>query len=161
MLKRHPVFKYRARSCRAAGDGRSADDDLVTTGKSPEKVQRYRRGREVGGSTISSVGQLTTGVTVPEWTAVIMLSNVTSPSLHAGRVLEAQNPCGVERSGAVLQKKNAYIFDFAPERTLTVYDAFANNLSVSPSWTTADRQENIKRLLNLSSWSSARILRAG
>jgi type II restriction enzyme len=32
----------------------------------------------------------------------------------------------------VLQKKNAYIFDFAPERTLTIFDAFANNLDPHP-----------------------------
>ena len=149
LLKSHPVFKdYTV--VLAAGDGRSADDDLVTTGKSLEKVRSaIAEAEKSGGKTITlSVGQLTTGVTVPEWTAVIMLSNVTSPSLYMQAAFRAQNPCGVERSGAVLQKKNAYIFDFAPERTLTVYDAFANNLSVSPSWTTADRQENIKRLLN-------------
>lgn len=31
-----------------------------------------------------SVGQLTTGITIPEWTAVLMLSNMRSPALYNG-----------------------------------------------------------------------------
>ena len=46
------------------------------------------------------------------------------------------------------QKKNAYIFDFAPERTLTIFDTFANNLHPNPSGDQRVRQENIRTLLN-------------
>jgi type II restriction enzyme len=60
----------------------------------------------------------------------------------------AQNPCAFERGGEVLQKKNAYIFDFAPERTLAIYDEFANNLNPNPSGVPGERQDNIRRLLN-------------
>lgn len=149
LLKRQEVFKdYTV--VLAAGDGRSADEDLVTTGKSLDKVRAAIAAAEAdGGKTITlSVGQLTTGVTVPEWTAVIMLSNVTSPSLYMQAAFRAQNPCTFERAGDVFQKANAYIFDFAPERTLTVYDAFANNLSATTATTPAQRQENVRRLLN-------------
>jgi type II restriction enzyme len=48
----------------------------------------------------------------------------------------------------VYQKQNAYIFDFAPERTLTIFDAFANNLLPNPSGDQGVRQENIRTLLN-------------
>ena len=48
----------------------------------------------------------------------------------------------------MFQKQNAYIFDFAPERTLTIFDAFANNLLPNPSGDPRVRQENIRRLLN-------------
>ena len=48
----------------------------------------------------------------------------------------------------MFQKQNAYIFDFAPERTLTIFDAFANNLSSTPSGDPSVRQENIRELLN-------------
>ena len=48
----------------------------------------------------------------------------------------------------MFQKQNAYIFDFAPERTLTIFDAFANNLHPNPSGDQDVRQENIRRLLN-------------
>lgn len=40
-----------------------------------------------------SVGQLTTGITIPEWTAVLMLSTVASPSLYMQAAFRAQNPC--------------------------------------------------------------------
>src|SRR5665811_254739 len=61
----------------------------------------------------------------------------------------AQNPhTFVRNDNTVLQKKNAYIFDFAPERTLTIFDTFANNLALQPSGDPGVRQENIRRLLN-------------
>ena len=102
-----------------------------------------------GGKTITlSVGQLTTGVTLPEWTAVIMLSNLASPAQYMQAAFRAQNPCTFERDGTVFQKQNAYIFDFAPERTLTIFDAFANNLHPNPSGDPGVRQENIRTLLN-------------
>ncbi|HEX8769457.1 MAG TPA: hypothetical protein VF711_01670, partial [Acidimicrobiales bacterium] len=50
--------------------------------------------------------------------------------------------------GAVFQKHNAYIFDFAPERTLTIFDAFANNLHPNPSSDQGVQQDNIRTLLN-------------
>lgn len=155
LLNKHEVFKdYTV--ILAAGDGRiddadrSDDADLAKVSKSLDRVRAaIDQAEKVGGKTITlSVGQLTTGVTVPEWTAVIMLSNVTSPSLYMQAAFRAQNPYTYMRGGKVLQKKNAYIFDFAPERTLTIYDAFANNLSATPALDPGQRQENIRRLLN-------------
>lgn len=49
------------------------------------------------------------------------------------------------------RKENAYIFDFAPERTLILFDEFANNLKISTSngsGTSEERKENIATLLN-------------
>lgn len=150
LLKRHEVFKDYT-IVLAAGDGRSADADLDTAGKSYDRVRKaIEQAEKNGGKTITlSVGQLTTGVTIPEWTAVMMLSNLSSPALYMQAAFRSQNPCIFERSGLVLRKKNAYIFDFAPERTLTIYDAFANNLRLDSVSAEADsRQANIRRLLN-------------
>ncbi len=151
MLNKHPVFKEYT-VVLAAGDGRSTEDDsnLEVSKASLTKVREaIAEAEKTGGKTITlSVGQLTTGVTVPEWTAVVMLSNVTSPALYMQAAFRAQNPCTFERDGKVLQKKNAYIFDFAPERTLTIFDEFANNLHPNPSGDTAVRQQNIRTLLN-------------
>lgn len=149
LLRKHEAFKdYTV--ILAAGDGRSDESDPVAVGKSLDKVRAAISAAEaVGGKTITlSVGQLTTGVTVPEWTAVIMLSNLSSPSLYMQAAFRSQNPHTFERAGKVFQKKNAYIFDFAPERTLTTFDAFANNLHPNPSGDPAIRQDNIRRLLN-------------
>ena len=159
MLKKHPVFcDYTV--VLAAGDGRphvddydglgEDADDSVTVGKSLDKVRAaIAKAEAEGGKTITlSVGQLTTGVTVPEWTAVIMLSNLSSPALYMQAAFRSQNPCTFTRGDKVFQKKNAYIFDFAPERTLTIYDAFSNNLAPHPPTDGGQRRENIRRLLN-------------
>ena len=158
LLKKHAVFKDYT-IVMAAGDGRSTSDDSLdeagddagATDRSFDKVREaIKRAEAVGGKTITlSVGQLTTGVTVPEWTAVLMLSNISSPALYMQAAFRAQNPhTFVRGDSTVLQKKNAYIFDFAPERTLTVFDAFANNLSPNPTGDPTIRTENIRRLLN-------------
>ncbi|WP_068397706.1 DEAD/DEAH box helicase [Kribbia dieselivorans] len=150
MLKKHEVFKDYT-IVLAAGDGKSEDDtDDVAVGKSLDKVRKaIAEAEATGGRTITlSVGQLTTGVTIPEWTAVIMLSDLTSPALYMQAAFRAQNPCTFERGGQVFQKENAYIFDFAPERTLTIFDAFANNLHPNPSGDPVARQGNIRSLLN-------------
>ena len=76
-----------------------------------------------------------------------MLSNLSSPAQYMQAAFRAQNPCTFERAGHVFQKQNAYIFDFALERTLTIFDAFANNLHPN-LWRPGVRQENIRTLLN-------------
>lgn len=148
LLKKHPVFKDYT-IVLAAGDGRSDEAD-ADPGKSLENVRSaIADAEEAGGKTITlSVGQLTTGVTVPEWTAVVMLSSIASPSLYMQAAFRAQNPHTFKRADAILRKKNAYIFDFAPERTLTIFDEFANNLGPSPVGNSEVRRENIRRLLN-------------
>jgi type II restriction enzyme len=150
LLRKHDIFKDYT-IILAAGDGKTDDDtDPVAVGKSLDKVRAaIAEAEESDGKTITlSVGQLTTGVTVPEWTAVIMLSNLSSPAQYMQAAFRAQNTCTFERNGAVFQKQNAYIFDFAPERTLTIFDAFANNLHPNPSGDQGVRQDNIRTLLN-------------
>ncbi|GAB3298548.1 DEAD/DEAH box helicase family protein [Epidermidibacterium keratini] len=150
LLKKHDVFKEYT-IILAAGDGKNGDDtDVLAIGKSLDKVRAaIAEAEQFDGKTITlSVGQLTTGVTVPEWTAVIMLSNLSSPAQYMQAAFRAQNPCTFERAGHVYQKQNAYIFDFAPERTLTIFDAFANNLHSNPSGDPQVRRDNIRTLLN-------------
>lgn len=150
LLNQHEVFKDYT-IILAAGDGKSQDSmDTAAAEKSLDRVRKdIAEAEKNGGKTITlSVGQLTTGVTVPEWTAVLMLSNLSSPALYMQAAFRAQNPHTFMRGEHVLQKKNAYIFDFAPERTLTIFDEFANNLRPNPSGSPELRQDNIRRLLN-------------
>ena len=133
----------------AAGDGRDLSEeaeDFVSNEKSYDKVRKAIAENEY---TITlSVGQLTTGVTIPEWTAVMMLSNISSPALYMQAAFRSQNPFHYEKNGKYYKKENAYIFDFAPDRTLVMFDEFANNLVGEGGGNTKDRAENIKRLLN-------------
>ena len=148
MLKEHPVFeKYEI--VLAAGDGRLEEEDATKSKRSFDKVREAIKNHD---KTITlSVGQLTTGVTIPEWTAVFMLSNMKSPAEYIQAAFRAQNPFKFEKDGKLYQKENAYIFDFAPERTLMIFDEFANSLYSGTSGgggTKSEREANIKRLLN-------------
>lgn len=147
-LENHSIFgEYKIIS--AAGDG-SLDEDVRESKKAFDRVQEAI---EKYDKTITlSVGQLTTGVTVKQWSAVMMLSNLKSPSEYMQAAFRAQNPyIYKDEKGNIIQKENAYVFDFDPTRTLTIFDEFANNLSkdtVSNNGTAQQREENIRRLLN-------------
>lgn len=147
-LKEHPVFKdYEI--VLAAGDGKLDDD--AETQKSFDRVVQAIHDHD---KTITlSVGQLTTGVTIPQWTAVLMLSNVASPALYMQAAFRAQNPCLFHNDldDTSYRKENAYVFDFDPARTLTIYEQFANDLIPETSGsrgTTEERKHNIRELLN-------------
>lgn len=148
MLKEHPIFEN-YEIVLAAGDGRLEEEDASKSKRSFDKVREAIKNHD---KTITlSVGQLTTGVTIPEWTAVFMLSNMKSPAEYIQAAFRAQNPFKFEKDGKLYQKENAYIFDFAPERTLMIFDEFANSLYSGTSGgggTKSEREANIKRLLN-------------
>ena len=145
-LKAHPVFgDYEI--VLAAGDGKLTEDE--ETKKSFDKVVDAIKNNE---KTITlSVGQLTTGVTIPEWTAVLMLSNVKSPALYMQAAFRAQNPCLFNFGGQFYRKENAYVFDFDPARTLDIFEQFANDLSAdtaSGNGDTDTRKRHVRELLN-------------
>jgi hypothetical protein len=131
----------------AAGDGKI--DDNAETIKAYNRVKEAIRTHD---RTITlSVGQLTTGVTIPEWSGVLMLSNMQSAQLYMQAAFRAQNPYEYSEGGKIIRKDNAYVFDFDPARTLILYDEFANNLKKSTAGgngTTEERQQNIHQLLN-------------
>lgn len=131
----------------AAGDGRLSEDD--NNEKSFDKVKREIAEND---KTITlSVGQLTVGITIPEWSGVLMLCNMKSPSSYMQAAFRAQNPCIMTIGGQRMRKETAYVFDFDPARTLIIFDEFANNLlsdTVNGGGTGEERKENIRRLLN-------------
>lgn len=145
-LKEHPVFKE-YEIVLAAGDGKLSEEDEAK--KSYDKVREAIRKYD---KTITiSVGQLTTGITVPEWTAVLMLSNIKSPALYMQAAFRAQNPWKYHKNGACYVKENAYVFDFDPARTLIIFEEFANDLSTTTSGGKGDsdsRKQNVRELLN-------------
>lgn len=146
-LSTHPVFKsYKV--VLAAGDGKL--DDECENEKSYDKVVEAIR--EYDKTITISVGQLTTGVTIPEWTAVLILSNMASPALYMQAAFRAQNPClFTDKQGETYRKTNAYVFDFDPARTLTIYEKFANDLipeSQEDREDASKKKANVRELLN-------------
>lgn len=145
-LKEHPIFKE-YEIVLVAGDGK-LDDESENT-KAFDKVVKAIEENE---KTITiSVGQLTTGVTIPEWTAVLMLSNVKSPALYMQAAFRAQNPCLFNIVGTLFRKENAYVFDFDPARTLDIFEQFANDLSSDTTCGKGDmdtRKRHVHELIN-------------
>lgn len=145
-LELNPVFKdYKI--ILAAGDGKT-DDEIINE----DALNRVKESIKDYDKTITlSVGQLTTGVTIPEWTAVLMLANMKSPALYMQAAFRAQNPCLFSNGGKHFRKKNAYVFDFDPARTLDIFEQFANDLYPSTSAGGGDvktRKKHIRELLN-------------
>ncbi len=146
-LKEHPVFKE-YEIVLAAGDGRL--DEEEESEKAYDKVVKAIKEHD---KTITlSVRQLATGITIPEWTAVLMLGNMKTPELYMQAAFRAQNPCLFKtKSGELQRKENAYVFDFDPARTLTIFDDFANNNHSGTAGGRGDtdtRKKQIKELLN-------------
>ncbi|MEG2934484.1 MAG: DEAD/DEAH box helicase family protein, partial [Gordonibacter sp.] len=144
-LQKHSVFsEYKI--VLAAGDGKIDSEDA-----SEKAFDKVREAIAANDKTITiSVGQLTTGVTVPEWTAVLMLSNMKSPSLYMQAAFRAQNPCLFDGDGGTrYRKENAYVFDFDPARTLTIFEEFANDLYASTASGKGDVDERKRRILTL------------
>ena len=155
LLKKHPVFEN-YKIILAAGDGRSLDDESSEEAedfkKNEKALARVKKAIKEHDKTITlSVGQLTTGVTVKEWSAVLMMSDVKKETLYTQAIFRAQNPYKYEKDGKLYRKKSAYVFDFSPYRVLEIYDKLANSLSEKSAIgniTESERQENVAELLN-------------
>ncbi|MDX2066485.1 MAG: hypothetical protein SFX74_12160 [Fimbriimonadaceae bacterium] len=82
-----------------------------------------------------SCGKLTTGVTVPPWSSILMLRNLQSPETYFQAAFRVQspwsmkNPHGDNPSEEEIFKPNCYVFDFAPRRALRLLSEYALRLS--------------------------------
>lgn len=118
MLKQHPVFgmEYQIVNVVKNGDNEGvaseSDVDLVkdAIGDDPAKTKTITL----------TVRKLTTGVTIKPWTGVLFLSNTNSAMQYLQAAFRAQTPYSSESFGT---KTDCYIFDFAPDRALTVMAA--------------------------------------
>jgi type II restriction endonuclease, putative len=148
LLNEDPFFKdYKV----IEAVGKKDDDDNEELKE--KSLNRVKKAIKKYDKTITlSVKQLTTGVTVKEWTAVLMLSDIQSESVYVQTMFRAQNPHQyVGKDGEVFRKESAYVFDFSPDRILRIYDDFANSLvskSVKGKITEEERKNNIQTLLN-------------
>jgi hypothetical protein len=88
---------------------------------------------------VLSCGKLTTGVTVPQWSSIFMLRNLTSPETYFQAAFRVQspwsvtNPEGDNPSEELVLKPVAYVFDFAPTRALRQVSEYGLGLSPEES----------------------------
>lgn len=134
LMKEHPVFGCgEFEIVNVAGNGDEEEnyrDALIAVrkaiGKDPD--DHY--------SITISCGRLTTGVTVPEWTAVLMLAGSfsTSASSYLQTIFRVQTPANINGK----MKEYCSVFDFAPDRTLKMV-AEAGHLSSATGNVNNDR----------------------
>ena len=134
LLKEHSVFGSGAFNIvNVAGSG----DEEIDSRDALDAVRKaFGDNPDETYSITLSCGRLTTGVTVPEWTAVFMLAGTfsTSASSYMQTIFRVQSPANI--NGKV--KERCCVFDFAPDRTLKMV-AEAGKLSTKAGSTSADR----------------------
>lgn len=140
LLRNHPVFKHFG-IANVAGKGDRYEEEH--SGDALELVRDTIKNYDH--SITLSCGKLTTGVTVKEWTAVLMLSG--SYSTAAAQYM--QTIFRVQSAGTIdgKQKTDCYVFDFAPDRTLKVLTETVH-LSRKPGKSQQKRREAMTEFLN-------------
>ncbi|WP_172983736.1 Eco57I restriction-modification methylase domain-containing protein, partial [Lactobacillus helveticus] len=117
LLKQHPVLgeEYTVLNV-VRGD--KSDTELGSDNDAEAENKAIAKADKEGKKTITlTVRKLTTGATIPEWTGVLFLSNINSAMQYLQAAFRAQTPYSSPEFG---KKENCYIFDFAPDRALTV-----------------------------------------
>lgn len=82
-----------------------------------------------------TVGKLTTGVTVPQWSSILMLRNLQAPETYFQAAFRVQspwtirNPEGDDPSRIELLKPVCFVFDFAPTRALRQISEYGRGLA--------------------------------
>lgn len=145
LLKEHPVFGMDYKIINVVRNDKS-DNILDTSGDDLSKVRQAITDDPSQTKTITlTVRRLTTGVNVPEWTAVMFLSNTSSSTNYLQAAFRAQTPFSHEKLG---MKKRCYIFDFAPDRALTVMAETAQINSGVGKKNTHQQKQAMANLLN-------------
>lgn len=145
LLKEHPVFGMDYKIVNVVRNDKS-DNIVDTSGDDLSKVRQAITDDPSQTKTITlTVRRLTTGVNVPEWTAVMFLSNTSSSTNYLQAAFRAQTPFSHEKLG---MKKRCYIFDFAPDRALTVMAETAQINSGVGKKNTYQQKQAMANLLN-------------
>ena len=82
-----------------------------------------------------SCGKLTTGITVPQWSSILMLRNLKSPETYFQAAFRIQspwsikNPNGNDPNEEEILKPICFVFDFAPTRALRQLSEYGIGLS--------------------------------
>lgn len=140
LLRKHPVFGQFG-IANVAGEGDKYEEehakDALELVRETIKNNKY--------SITLSCGKLTTGVTVKEWTAVLMLSGSysTAAAQYMQTIFRVQSAGSIEGR----QKTDCFVFDFAPDRTLKVLTETVH-LSRKPGKSQRKRREAMSEFLN-------------
>jgi superfamily II DNA or RNA helicase len=135
LLKDHPTFgSNQFGIVNISGNNQDDDEDKDAKNRVTNAIKNHDY-------TITLTGQrLTTGVSIPEWTAIFMMSDTNSPTTYLQTAFRCQTPARI--NGKL--KTQGYVFDFAPDRTLKLIAA-AIELSHKSGKTNTPEQKNAMR----------------
>lgn len=143
MLDKHPYFsgfEVVVAAGGAAGQGAEAKPPVeAAIGKATKEGS--------SGSITLSCGKLMTGVTVPEWGAILMLRSLKSPETYFQAAFRVQSPWSyLDGEGNLdVRKPSCYVFEFDPNRALALVAEYSVKLATATSLTSA---ESIGKLLD-------------
>jgi superfamily II DNA or RNA helicase len=144
LLSAHQIFGQEYKIINVVKDDKFDNNEVATAGDLNKVRQAIGDPSETKTITLT-VRKLTTGVNIPEWTAVLFLSNTNSAMNYLQAAFRAQTPFSHEKLG---MKKNCYIFDFAPDRALSVMAESAQVNSGVGKKNTQEQKDMLTRLLN-------------
>jgi hypothetical protein len=133
LAERHNVFWNDYQVVVAAG---------TTAGIGLEALPPVRRAIRSGYDTKTitlSCGKLITGVTVPQWSSILMLRNLKSPESYFQAAFRVQSPWSIKNPNGdnpneeEILKPICFVFDFAPTRALRQLSEYGFGLSPGES----------------------------
>lgn len=138
LMRNHPVF---SKFGIANISGNVTDDD-ENDKDAKEKVMSTIKNNEYS---ITLTGQrLTTGASIPEWTAVMMLSDTSSATTYLQTAFRCQTPAKIDGK----LKTQGYVFDFAPDRTLRLVSEAIELNHKSGTTNTPEQRQAMQDFLN-------------
>jgi len=129
LRERHNVFWHDYTILSVAGTGAGVGLDAL-----PPVRKAIGGGFESKTITLSCA-KLTTGVTVPQWSAILMLKNLKSPESYFQSAFRVQSPWSIKNPNGdnpheeTIIKPVCFIFDFAPTRALRQIAEYGSGLS--------------------------------
>ena len=133
LADKHNVFWHDYEVLTVAGTGAGIGLDALPP-------VRKAIGNGVDTKTITlSCGKLTTGVTVPQWSSILMLRNLNSPETYFQAAFRVQSPWSIRNPNGdnpheeAILKPACFVFDFAPTRALRQIADYGAGLSPETS----------------------------
>lgn len=136
LLNKHPVFSS-YNIANLVEDGNSEPDlEIIRNAITDNPEDSF--------SITLTVRKGTVGTTVEEWTGILVLNNTESASNYLQSIFRVQSPY----SGNNGQKNKAYVFDFAPDRTLKMVAEAAKLNTKAGGINSKIQTEQMQKLLN-------------
>jgi hypothetical protein len=129
LAEKHNIFWHEYKAVVAAGASAGIGLDAL-----PPVRDAIGSGFDTKTITLSC-GKLTTGITVPQWSSIVMLRNLKSPETYFQAAFRVQspwsikNPNGDDPNEEETLKPACFVFDFAPTRALRQLKDYGIGLS--------------------------------